>query len=77
MRHSNSKHDKVLLTIGSLLKTLFVGMFICTVLAIVFASFGYAAQIAALYEYLWSFFWKICLTLIGGITIFIMLDALR
>lgn len=77
MRRPVNIYDTLLRLIGYLLKILFVTMFSCTVLIALAGIFGAGEAVLPIYQVLWTFFWRVCASLIGVIAIVTMLDSLQ
>lgn len=63
--------------LGQSIKLLFSSMFICTVMVVLAGIFGAGAEALMIYQIIWSFFWRICLALLGIIAVLTMLDSLQ
>jgi hypothetical protein len=77
MRSPISRYDMVLQLLGLLGKGLFVGMFACTVLAVLGAFLGFGPFALEIYLFIWAFFWRMCITLMAISAIVTLLDGLQ
>ncbi|MGF1567715.1 MAG: hypothetical protein ACFCVD_06550 [Nodosilinea sp.] len=77
MRKPTRLFDLLLEALGSLTKMLFISMFISTVLVILAGIFGLGPEALLIYQILWGFFWRLCLSLVAIIAIVSMLDSLQ
>lgn len=75
MRRPVSRYDMLLRLLGALTKTLFISMFICTVLAVLAALFGAAAPAYWIYQWIWAFFWRVGVLILATIAVVTMLDG--
>lgn len=77
MRRPNSQYDLILVFLGTLVKVLFIGMFCSTVLVVLAGIFGLSAPALLIYEIIWDFFWRMCLSLVAIIAMISMLSSLQ
>lgn len=77
MQRHPFKQTSALYTLGQIIKLLFICMFICTVIILLASIFGAGAPALAIYQIIWGFFWRISLSLLGIVAVFVMLDGLK
>ncbi len=76
MRRPTPKYETMLLVLGLLTKTLFISMFCSTVLVVLAGIFGFGQEAILVYQMIWGFFWRLCLSLMAIIAIVAMLEGL-
>ena len=77
MRRPVSFYDYLLRFLGALAKTLFVALFVCTVLVVLAALFGQGSWALPIYLVVWGIFWRTAVTILAIIAIVTMLDGLQ
>jgi len=63
--------------LGAIAKALFIGMFGCTVLTVLAALLGAATPALLVFELIWGFFWRICVSILAIIAIVTMMEGWR
>lgn len=76
MRQPKFGYDTVLLLLGQLIKFLFIGIFVCTVLVVLAGIFGAGEEALLIYQLVWGFFWRICIALMAFIAVFVLFESL-
>ncbi|NJL47267.1 MAG: hypothetical protein HC929_06940 [Leptolyngbyaceae cyanobacterium SM2_5_2] len=76
MRRPTPKYETMLLILGLLTKVLFISMFCSTVLVVLAGIFGLGQEAILVYQMIWGFFLRLCLSLMAIIAIIAMLDSL-
>jgi hypothetical protein len=76
MREPKVGYDTDLLLLGKLLKFLFIGIFVCTVLVVLASIFGAGEDALLIYQLIWGFFWRICIALMAFISVLVLYESL-